>query len=51
MDRALALSEPQAFEAIAGQGVMATVDDRQVLVGSARLLESYQVSLNGLRRR
>jgi Cu+-exporting ATPase len=44
----LALSEPQAFEAVAGQGVAATVDGRQVLVGSLRLLESRGVVLNGL---
>jgi len=46
--KGLALSEPNDFEAIAGQGVVATVDGRQVLVGSARLLESYGVALKGL---
>jgi len=46
--KGLALSEPDGFEAIAGQGVAATVDGHQVLVGSARLLESYGVALNGL---
>jgi P-type Cu+ transporter len=46
--KGLALSEPHGFEAVAGQGVVATVDGRQVLVGSARLLESYGVALNGL---
>jgi Cu+-exporting ATPase len=44
----LALSEPQGFEAVAGQGVAATVDGQQVLVGSLRLLESRGVVLNGL---
>jgi Cu+-exporting ATPase len=44
----LALSEPQGFEAVAGQGVVATVDGQQVLVGSLRLLESHGVALNGL---
>ncbi len=47
-DKGLALSEPHDFEAIAGQGVVATVDGRQVLVGSARLLESHGVALGGL---
>ena len=47
-DKGLTLSEPHGFEAIAGQGVVATVDGRQVLVGSARLLESHGVPLGGL---
>jgi len=46
--KGLALSEPDGFEAIAGQGVAATVDGHQVLVGSARLLESHGVALGGL---
>jgi len=46
--KGLALSEPHDFEAIAGLGVAATVDGHRVLVGSARLLESYGVALNGL---
>jgi Cu+-exporting ATPase len=46
--KGLALSEPQAFEAVAGQGVVATVDGQQVLVGSLRLLESRGVVLDGL---
>jgi P-type Cu+ transporter len=37
----LALGEPQAFEAIAGQGITATVDGQQVLVGSRRYLETH----------
>jgi Cu+-exporting ATPase len=44
----LALSEPQGFEAVAGQGIAATVDGRLVLVGSKRLLDSRGVALNGL---
>ncbi len=46
--RGLALSEPQGFEAVAGQGVAATVDGRQVLVGSRRLLESNGIVLERL---
>jgi P-type Cu+ transporter len=48
VDRGLALSEPQDFEAVAGHGVVAAVDGRQVLVGSVRLLESRGVTLGGL---
>ncbi len=44
----LALSEPDGFEATAGQGIAATVEGRRVLVGSKRLLESQGVALNGL---
>jgi len=44
----LALSDPQDFEAIAGQGVAATVDGRRVLVGSERLLQDRGVSSEGL---
>jgi Cu+-exporting ATPase len=47
-ERGLALSEPEEFEAVAGQGIAATVDGRRVLVGSTRLLESSGVNLNGL---
>jgi Cu+-exporting ATPase len=44
----LALSDPEGFEAIAGQGIAATVAGRPVLVGSRRLLESRDAILNGL---
>jgi Cu+-exporting ATPase len=44
----LVLSEPEGFEAVAGQGIVATVEGRRVLVGSRRLLESHGVLLNGL---
>jgi Cu+-exporting ATPase len=44
----LELAEPQAFEAVAGQGITATVEGRQILVGSTRLLEARGAKLNGL---
>ncbi|MFN2244079.1 MAG: heavy metal translocating P-type ATPase, partial [Anaerolineae bacterium] len=44
----LELSDPEAFEAVAGQGIAATVGSRQVLVGSERLLQDRGVILNGL---
>jgi Cu+-exporting ATPase len=47
-DQGLALAEPQSFEAVAGQGIAATVDGQQVLVGSRRLLEARGVVLDGL---
>jgi Cu+-exporting ATPase len=47
-DEGLAPGDPEEFEAIAGQGIVATVDGQSVLVGSRRLLESRGVLLNGL---
>jgi Cu+-exporting ATPase len=47
-DEGLTLSEPEGFEAVAGQGVVATVEGRRVVVGSKRLLASRDVALNGL---
>jgi P-type Cu+ transporter len=41
--RRLQLSQPQAFEAIAGNGIRALVDDCRVTVGTLRLLENEGV--------
>ncbi len=46
--RGLALSEPADFEAIAGQGIRANVDGRDVLLGNLELMQAYAVNLNGL---
>ncbi|WP_226482075.1 heavy metal translocating P-type ATPase [Natrinema amylolyticum] len=42
-ERGLALSDPESFENVPGQGVRTTVDGREVLVGNRRLLESEGV--------
>ena len=47
-DRGLALSEPTAFEAIAGHGLVATVDGRSVAVGNARLLDRLGIAADEL---
>jgi Cu+-exporting ATPase len=47
-ERDLDLGEPAAFEALAGRGVMATVEGQRVLVGSRGFLELQGVALNGL---
>jgi len=39
----LTLAEPAGFQAVRGKGIVATVDDRPVLVGSRRLLEEHGV--------
>ncbi|MCC7206837.1 MAG: cadmium-translocating P-type ATPase, partial [Anaerolineae bacterium] len=47
-EKGMPLSNPQAFEAIAGHGVRAEVDGRQVIVGNRRLMLDQRVHLNGL---
>ncbi len=44
----LTLSEPEDFQAVAGGGIVATVDGQRVLVGTGRLLAEHGVALNGL---
>jgi Cu+-exporting ATPase len=39
---------PQSFEAIAGHGIMASVEGHQILLGNLRLMEREGVHLNGL---
>jgi P-type Cu2+ transporter len=47
-ERGLPLARASAFEAIPGQGALATVDGRRIAIGNARLLEREGVELNGL---
>jgi Cu+-exporting ATPase len=44
-ERNLHLEEPREFEAVAGQGIKATLNGRKVLVGNLRLMEGNQVAL------
>ena len=44
----LELAEPAKFEAFAGHGVAAEVEERRILLGNLRLMEQEQVNLNGL---
>jgi len=46
--RGLELAEPAHFEALAGHGIAAKVEEKQVLLGNLRLMEREQVDLNGL---
>ncbi len=46
--RGLALAAPEGFEAIAGQGIRAQVEEHTVLVGSLKLMQEQGVGLNGL---
>ena len=47
-EKGLALSEPVAFESIAGHGIRAQVDGHDVLLGNVRLMQRENVQLNGL---
>ena len=49
--RGLDVPQPEAFEAIPGHGIIATVDGRRVLVGNRRLMDRESVHLNGLAAR
>jgi P-type Cu+ transporter len=44
----LILSDPEGFQAVAGQGIAATVDGHQVLVGTKRLFKERGVALDSL---
>jgi Cu+-exporting ATPase len=46
--RGLALPEPDAFTAVPGRGVKATVEGHEVVIGTRRLLEETGIALNGL---
>jgi Cu2+-exporting ATPase len=47
-ERGLSAARASAFEAIPGQGALATVEGRRIAVGNARLLEREGIELNGL---
>jgi Cu+-exporting ATPase len=47
-ERGLQLAAPSAFQAVAGQGINAQVEGREVLVGNVRLMKTLGVPLNGL---
>jgi Cu+-exporting ATPase len=47
-ERGIQTEQPERFEAVAGQGIVAQVGGRQVLLGSARILESRGVAIDGV---
>ena len=47
-EQGLALSDPQNFEAIAGHGIIATIDGAAVVLGNLKLMQQHGVQLNGL---
>jgi Cu+-exporting ATPase len=46
--RGLSLAQPDRFEAVAGQGVVAEVEGRQVALGNLKMMNRRSVHLNGL---
>jgi P-type Cu2+ transporter len=46
-DRSLDIPDASGFEAIKGKGIKASIDDKQYHVGSGRLLEEQDISLEG----
>ncbi len=48
-EKGLVLDEPTNFSGIAGHGVAAEVNGRQILLGNLRLMEQEGIPLNGLR--
>lgn len=47
-ERALSLAEPTDFQAIAGHGIRAAVEGRDVLLGNLKLMQDEGISLDGL---
>ncbi len=45
---AIELPSVERFEAITGQGVKATIEGRELLIGNSALMHSYAVNLDGL---
>ncbi|WHP16500.1 heavy metal translocating P-type ATPase [Cellulomonas sp. ES6] len=50
LERGLRLSRPQQFDSVTGQGIIATLDGSQVLVGNERLLSGHGVAAGALLR-
>lgn len=48
-ERGLALSEPEAFTAVPGQGIVATVDGQRLLLGNRKLMEANGVELGEMK--
>ncbi|MCG6986600.1 MAG: heavy metal translocating P-type ATPase [Gemmatimonadetes bacterium] len=46
--KGIPLAEPDAFSAVPGRGVRATVEGHEVVIGTRRLLDEEGITLNGL---
>ena len=50
-ERGLTLSQPRDFRALAGQGAVATVEGKSVVLGNLSLLNNHTAHLNGLKEK
>jgi P-type Cu2+ transporter len=50
-ERHLSLSQPTAFSAVTGAGIVATVDGHRVLIGNPALMDANGIALGDLRER
>jgi Cu+-exporting ATPase len=50
-NRSIPLSDPAAFEAVPGHGVIATVDGRRVVLGNLKMMERENVTLGDFEKR
>jgi P-type Cu+ transporter len=50
-NRSIPLSDPAAFEAVLGHGVIATVDGRRVVLGNPKMMERENVTLGDFEQR
>ncbi len=48
MEEGLALLDPKDFQAIAGQGIEATIDSKRILLGNKKMMDERKVNLNGM---
>ncbi len=46
--RGISLAQPDAFQAVPGRGVSASVEGHDVVIGTRKLLEERKITLNGL---
>lgn len=44
-EKGISLAEPQDLEEVAGHGIRATVEDRQILCGNGKLMQRFSVSV------
>ena len=50
-EEGLTLADARDFQAIAGQGIEATIDSKRILLGNRKLMEERNVNLNGMAER
>ncbi|HBV99452.1 MAG: ATPase P [Peptococcaceae bacterium BICA1-7] len=50
-EKRIELAEPQGFEAIPGQGIVARIDGRDLLIGNRRLMKEQNIDISDLEKR